>query len=124
MARQFLSGNEAFAYGVRLARPQVISAYPITPQTIVVEKLSEFVEDGSFLRLSSLSLSWNVPIKRNNYVNGVLLTFTGRNLFTITNYTGYDPDVNSFTNDSKRIGIDYGSSPVNRSYSLSVNISF
>ena len=47
MARQFLSGNEAFAYGICLARPQVISAYPITPQTIVVEKLSEFVEDGS-----------------------------------------------------------------------------
>ena len=47
MAKKFLSGNEAFAYGVRLARPQVISAYPITPQTIVVEKLSEFVEDGS-----------------------------------------------------------------------------
>ena len=47
MSKKFLSGNEAFAYGVRLARPQVISAYPITPQTIVVEKLSEFVEDGS-----------------------------------------------------------------------------
>lgn len=47
MAKKFLSGNEAFAYGIRLARPQVISAYPITPQTIVVEKLSEFVEDGS-----------------------------------------------------------------------------
>ena len=37
MSKKFLSGNEAFAYGVRLARPQVISAYPITPQTIVVE---------------------------------------------------------------------------------------
>ena len=47
MAKQFLSGDEAFAYGIRLARPHVISAYPITPQTIVVEKLSEFVEDGS-----------------------------------------------------------------------------
>ena len=47
MARKFLSGNEAFAEGVRLARPQVISAYPITPQTIVVERLSEMVEDGS-----------------------------------------------------------------------------
>lgn len=47
MAKQFLSGNEAFAYGIRLAKPQVISAYPITPQTIVVEKLSEMVEDGS-----------------------------------------------------------------------------
>ena len=37
--RKFLSGNEAFAEGVRLARPQVISAYPITPQTTVVEAL-------------------------------------------------------------------------------------
>lgn len=47
MARKFLSGNEAFAEGIRLAKPEVISAYPITPQTIVVERLSEMVEDGS-----------------------------------------------------------------------------
>jgi len=47
MDKHFLSGNEAFAYGVRLAKPDVISAYPITPQTIVVEKLSEMVENGS-----------------------------------------------------------------------------
>ena len=47
MAKEFLSGNEAFAYGIRLAKPQVISAYPITPQTIVVEKLSEMVENKS-----------------------------------------------------------------------------
>ncbi len=43
----FASGNEAIAVGVKLARPDVISAYPITPQTIVVERLSDFVEDGS-----------------------------------------------------------------------------
>ncbi|MBR1530350.1 MAG: pyruvate ferredoxin oxidoreductase [Oscillospiraceae bacterium] len=47
MAEKFLSGDEAFAEGIRLACPDVISAYPITPQTIVVEKLSEMVEDGS-----------------------------------------------------------------------------
>lgn len=47
MAKRFLSGDEAFAEGVRLARPEVISAYPITPQTIVVERLSEMVEDKS-----------------------------------------------------------------------------
>jgi len=47
MSKEFLSGNEAFAYGIRLAKPHVISAYPITPQTIVVERLSEMVEDGS-----------------------------------------------------------------------------
>ncbi len=45
--RVFISGDEAVAEGVRLARPHVISAYPITPQTIVVERLSEMVEDGS-----------------------------------------------------------------------------
>lgn len=44
---KFISGNDAFAEGIRLAKPQVISAYPITPQTIVVERLSEMVEDGS-----------------------------------------------------------------------------
>ena len=46
MSRKFLSGDEALAEGVRLARPQVISAYPITPQTVVVERLSEMVESG------------------------------------------------------------------------------
>lgn len=44
---KFVSGDEAVALGVRLARPHVISAYPITPQTIVVERLADFVEDGS-----------------------------------------------------------------------------
>ncbi len=44
--KKFLSGDEAFAEGVRLARPKVVSAYPITPQTIVVERLSEMCEKG------------------------------------------------------------------------------
>ena len=49
--KRFLSGDEAFAEGVRLARPQVISAYPIPPQTVVVERLSEMVEDGSLAEI-------------------------------------------------------------------------
>lgn len=44
--KAFVSGNEAVALGVKLARPHVIAAYPITPQTTVVEKLSEIVESG------------------------------------------------------------------------------
>ncbi|MDR3205844.1 MAG: hypothetical protein LBT41_01930 [Candidatus Methanoplasma sp.] len=47
MTREFISGNDALAQGVRLASPKVISAYPITPQTTVVERLSEMVGDGS-----------------------------------------------------------------------------
>ena len=55
--RRFLSGNEAVAEGVRLSKPNVISAYPITPQTTVVEKLSEIVEqkqlDSRFVHVES-----------------------------------------------------------------------
>lgn len=43
----FISGDEAVAEAVRLACPHVISAYPITPQTVSVERISDFVEDGS-----------------------------------------------------------------------------
>ena len=43
---QFISGDEAIAIGVKLAKPDVIAAYPITPQTIVVERLAEMVETG------------------------------------------------------------------------------
>lgn len=42
----FLNGDEAVAYGVKLSRPNVVAAYPITPQTITVEKISSFVQDG------------------------------------------------------------------------------
>ncbi len=52
-----LSGNHAAAYAVKLSKPDVISAYPITPQTSVIEKLSEFVESGElnarFIRVES-----------------------------------------------------------------------
>lgn len=46
MAKKVITGNSAAAYGVKLARVQVVSAYPITPQTTVVEKLAEFVANG------------------------------------------------------------------------------
>ncbi|HOG45727.1 MAG TPA: pyruvate ferredoxin oxidoreductase [Anaerolineae bacterium] len=45
--RKVIMGNHAVSYGVRLARAEVISAYPITPQTQIVEMLSEFCSDGS-----------------------------------------------------------------------------
>jgi pyruvate ferredoxin oxidoreductase alpha subunit len=44
--RLFLTGNYAVAYGVKLARAEVVAAYPITPQTTIVEKISELISDG------------------------------------------------------------------------------
>ena len=72
MARKFLSGNEAFAEGIRLAGPRVISAYPITPQTIVVERLSEMVEEGSlsaeFIHVESEHSALSCAIRRHRRV--------------------------------------------------------
>jgi pyruvate ferredoxin oxidoreductase alpha subunit len=44
--RTFISGNDAVSLGVKLCRPEVIAAYPITPSTTVVEKLSEYIAHG------------------------------------------------------------------------------
>ncbi len=44
--RKLLSGNYAIAYGAKLSRAEVIAAYPITPQTSIIEKLSEFISNG------------------------------------------------------------------------------
>ena len=44
--KDFLNGDEAVAWGARLCRPQVIPVYPITPQTIVVERIAEFIANG------------------------------------------------------------------------------
>lgn len=44
--KAFLSANEAAAYGVKLSKPHVVSAYPITPQTTLVEKIADFLANG------------------------------------------------------------------------------
>lgn len=46
MQKTVISGNEAVALGVKLAKVQVVAAYPITPQTTIVEKIAEYVESG------------------------------------------------------------------------------
>jgi pyruvate ferredoxin oxidoreductase alpha subunit len=55
--RRFLNGNQAMAHAVRMARPEVMAVYPITPQTAIIEKLAEFVADGQldadFIRVES-----------------------------------------------------------------------
>ena len=55
MAQKFLSGDEAFAYGIRLARPAVISAYPITPQTEIAAYMAKKMPKigGVFLQAES-----------------------------------------------------------------------
>jgi TonB-linked SusC/RagA family outer membrane protein len=86
---------------------------------------SRFLENGSFVRLKNISLSYNVPTGfiRNKATLRVFLS--GTNLFTITKYKGPDPEsarVGSGTDTA--IGIDYGSYPNSKQYTLGVNLGF
>ena len=55
---------------------------------------SFYIEKGSFVKLDNASLSYNFNVSKWNYINRLRVYVTGQNLFTITNYTGLDPEVN------------------------------
>ncbi len=80
------------------------------------------VEDASFLRLKNVQLSYNVPVHNINFLNSLRLYATGQNLFTITDYSGFDPEANSFGGENVRI--DYSSYPLARTYLLGLTASF
>ena len=63
-----------------------------------------FVEDGSFIRCKNISLGYNFTSIKN--VRNIRVYVSAMNLFTITDYSGYDPEVNTYGNDNQRIGID------------------
>lgn len=83
-----------------------------------------YVEDGSFLRLKNLNIGYNVPFKRQSLFQSLRISVIATNLFTITNYSGYDPEVNGFGSDPSRRGVDLGNYPNCRTYSLGVNATF
>ncbi|MFA6335136.1 MAG: TonB-dependent receptor [Bacteroidales bacterium] len=94
--------------------------------TYNVHNSTRFVEDGSYLRLKTLTLSYSLPEKWFKKINIKNLTLyaTANNLFTITNYSGFDPEVNYGGNDSVIQGVDYGTYPQSKSYIFGVSLKF
>jgi TonB-linked SusC/RagA family outer membrane protein len=82
------------------------------------------LEDGSYLRLGMVTLGYKPNLGDWKWFNGLDLYVTGRNLLTFTHYSGYDPEVNSFTNDPLRTGVDWSSYPNVRSLVFGVNVTF
>ena len=81
------------------------------------------IEDGSFLRLAEVGVSYRFRF-RKGFLHGMNLGLSAHNLFVVTKYTGWDPEVSSFGASSKRIGIDNGSYPNSRSFSFDVKFQF
>ena len=84
---------------------------------------SLYVEDGSYLRLSNVSFSWLFPL-RKKAIKSITLTASASNVFILTRYSGWDPDVNTYGTNVKKMGIDGGSYPSCRGYSFDIKFTF
>lgn len=83
------------------------------------------VEDGSFLRLGTLTLGYTFPKQwtKKFGAKNLRLYVTGNNLFCLTGYSGQDPEVNTSSNNMV-LGYDLSAYPKSRSYIVGLNVTF
>ena len=82
-----------------------------------------WVEDGSYLKLKTLSVNYTIPLKKTSgFIKGMKIFANCNNLFTVTSYSGLDPDVYLSTSPMLR-GVDTGGMPNPRSYVFGINLS-
>jgi len=82
-----------------------------------------FLEDGSFLRLKNVTFSYDIS-KIGKVIKSGSVFLSATNLITITNYSGFDPEVNIYGQANNAVGIDLGSYPRSRTYEMGVNLNF
>ncbi len=85
-----------------------------------------YVEDGSYIRLQNISLSYTLPRKlvQKIYLSNAKIYCNIQNLFTITKYDGFDPEVGSLRGNALLNGVDYSRYPSPRIYTVGVNLQF
>ncbi len=92
------------------------------------EVSTRYLEDGSFLRLNNATLAYSLNPKGTfgDLVNNIRLSITGQNLFVITDYSGFDPEVNtgSTIDGIQTFGIDRFTYPTPRTFLFGLNVSF
>ncbi len=90
--------------------------------------ISDLIEDGDFLRLQSLSIGYQFNTKKWSQdlgISSVRLYAQAQNLFCLTGYTGFDPEINSYYSSANlRSGIDLNTTPLTRTITFGANISF
>ncbi|AYB35781.1 SusC/RagA family TonB-linked outer membrane protein [Chryseolinea soli] len=103
--------------------------YPEESTTNANTVSTRYLESGSFLRLNNATLSYNLTSDKvglSNIFRNARLSLTGQNLFVITNYTGFDPEINtgSAISEVQTFGIDYFTYPKARTFLISLNVTF
>ncbi len=84
------------------------------------------IEDGSFLRFNNMTVGYTLPARllKGLYVQKLRLYATAYNIYTFTNYSGYDPEVDTRRATPCTPGVDYSAYPRSRSYNFGINLTF
>lgn len=82
-----------------------------------------FIEDGSFVRLKNITIGYQVPLKSKT-ISNLRIALGANNLYTWTNYSGYDPEINSYGDNPALFGVDLGGYPNSRTYNLTLRCNF
>ena len=82
------------------------------------------IEDGSYLRLNNVTISYDIPVENNSLMERLNVYIAGQNLFTWTDYSGYNPEVSSFLNNGLINGVDWNGAPNAKTILLGLNINF
>jgi len=87
-----------------------------------------YIEDGSYLRIKNISLGYNFPIKTLStlHLQSLRIYANIQNIYTLTNYTGFDPEIGASTSSSSGnvYGLDNGRYPSPQVYTFGLNLSF
>lgn len=92
----------------------------------VAQVTDRYVEDGSYVKLKTLSLGYSIPrdVLRQLHISQLRVYVTAQNILTWTKYTGLDPEVNFFDSDNTKQGIDYGAYPSTKGFLAGLNLTF
>ena len=93
---------------------------------LTTEVSDRYIEDGSYVRLGNATLGYTLNTKNFPWVSQFRIYVTGSNLFVITKYSGYDPDVNSNQEQDgvRSYGVDISNYPKARTFMAGINVTF
>ncbi len=118
--------NQSKAVLDRWKRPGMITDIPRVGNIENSHNSTRFVEDGSYLRLKTVTLSYDFNKKwlKKMHLSKLQAYVTGQNLLTLTKYSGYDPEVNAYGTDAVAQGVDYGTYPQSKALIFGLNVEF
>lgn len=118
--------NQSKAVLDRWKRPGMITDIPRVGNIENSHNSTRFVEDGSYLRLKTVTLSYDFNKKwlKKMHLSKLQAYVTGQNLLTLTKYSGYDPEVNAYGADAVAQGVDYGVYPQSKALIFGLNVEF